>query len=89
MGQILGYWLKAPLSTMTNSLFRQRSCIENLMRAALSLPPSNHMFLLKHVSDIEKIMVEPQSVPEIIPNEKKVKTGVFPEKQIKRELYAA
>lgn len=46
MGQLLGYWLKAPLHTMTNSLFRQRSCIENLMRAALSLPPNNHLFLV-------------------------------------------
>lgn len=46
MGQLLGYWLKAPLHTMTNSLFRQRSCVENLMRAALSLPANNHLFLV-------------------------------------------
>jgi len=45
MGQLLGYWLKAPLHTMTNSLTRQRSCIENLMRAALSLPANNHLFI--------------------------------------------
>ncbi|ODN06032.1 Inositol-3-phosphate synthase 1 [Orchesella cincta] len=47
MGQLLGYWMKAPLHTMTNSLFRQRSCIENLVRAALSLPANNHLFLTK------------------------------------------
>ncbi|CAL8109333.1 unnamed protein product [Orchesella dallaii] len=47
MGQVLGYWMKAPLHTMTNSLFRQRSCIENLVRAALSLPANNHLFLTK------------------------------------------
>ena len=45
MGTVLGYWLKAPLTSMTNSLFRQRSCIENLIRAALSLPPSSHLHL--------------------------------------------
>lgn len=45
IGSILGYWLKAPLTTMTNSLFRQRACIENLVRAAVSLPASNHLFL--------------------------------------------
>lgn len=51
MGQLLGYWLKAPLHTMTNSLFRQRACIENLMRAALSLPANNHLFLINKPHD--------------------------------------
>ena len=45
MAQVLGYWLKAPIATMTNSLFRQRACIENTIRAALSLPPTSHLFL--------------------------------------------
>jgi myo-inositol-1-phosphate synthase len=45
MGTVLGYWLKAPLTSMTNSLFRQRACIENLVRAAVSLPPNSHLHL--------------------------------------------
>ncbi|CAM9728622.1 unnamed protein product [Bubo scandiacus] len=32
---------------VVNALFRQRSCIENILRACLGLPPQNHM-LLEH-----------------------------------------
>ncbi|XP_072338479.1 inositol-3-phosphate synthase 1-A-like isoform X1 [Scyliorhinus torazame] len=46
---ILSYLCKAPLvpdgSPVINSLFRQRTCIENILRACLALPPQNHMFL--------------------------------------------
>jgi myo-inositol-1-phosphate synthase len=45
LGAILGYWLKAPITQHTNSLTRQRSCIENLIRAALSLSPNSHIYL--------------------------------------------
>lgn len=97
MGQVLGYWLKAPLSTMTNSLFRQRACIENLMRAALSLPPCNHMFLIKEPAGFIKAQNEAEvTTPIDISTDKKlVSNGVYPEKVYaangvpKKELYAA
>ncbi|EMP24083.1 Inositol-3-phosphate synthase 1 [Chelonia mydas] len=48
---ILGFLCKAPLvpegSPVVNALFRQRSCIENILRACVGLPPQNHM-LLEH-----------------------------------------
>lgn len=44
---ILSYMCKAPLvekgAPVVNALFKQRSCIENVFRALLSLPPVNHM----------------------------------------------
>lgn len=33
---------------MVNSLFRQRACIENILRACLGLPAENNM-LLEHM----------------------------------------
>lgn len=46
---ILSYLCKAPLvpdgSPVVNALFRQRACIENIMRACLGLPPDNNMLL--------------------------------------------
>eukprot|EP00062_Callorhinchus_milii_P013671 gi/632962007/ref/XP_007897072.1/ PREDICTED: inositol-3-phosphate synthase 1 isoform X1 [Callorhinchus milii] len=46
---ILSYLCKAPLvpagTPVINSLFRQRTCIENILRACLGLPPQNHMHL--------------------------------------------
>uniref|UniRef100_A0A452GS21 inositol-3-phosphate synthase n=1 Tax=Gopherus agassizii TaxID=38772 RepID=A0A452GS21_9SAUR len=48
---ILGFLCKAPLvpegSPVVNALFRQRSCIENILRACVGLSPQNHM-LLEH-----------------------------------------
>jgi len=45
----LSYLLKAPLvpdgTPVVNSLFRQRACLENLLRACVGLPPENHMLL--------------------------------------------
>ncbi|XP_067416943.1 inositol-3-phosphate synthase 1 [Emydura macquarii macquarii] len=46
---MLGYLCKAPLvpagAPVVNALFRQRSCIENILRACVGLPPQNHMQL--------------------------------------------
>jgi len=46
---VLSYLLKAPLvpenTTLVNALFRQRSCIENILKACVGLPPDNHMLL--------------------------------------------
>ncbi|XP_069042129.1 inositol-3-phosphate synthase 1-A [Lepisosteus oculatus] len=46
---VLSYLCKAPLvpqgAPVVNALFRQRACIENIMRACLGLPPQNHMQL--------------------------------------------
>jgi len=46
---ILSYLLKAPLvpenSQLVNALFRQRACIENVLKACVGLPPDNHMLL--------------------------------------------
>ncbi len=48
---VLSYLCKAPLvprdSPLVNALFRQRACIENLLRACVGLAPLNHM-LLEH-----------------------------------------
>lgn len=46
---ILSYLCKAPVvpagTPVVNSLFRQRSCIENVLRACIGLQPINHMLL--------------------------------------------
>eukprot|EP01091_Cochliopodium_minus_P008822 TRINITY_DN2060_c0_g1_i4.p1 TRINITY_DN2060_c0_g1~~TRINITY_DN2060_c0_g1_i4.p1 ORF type:complete len:525 (+),score=187.70 TRINITY_DN2060_c0_g1_i4:165-1739(+) len=46
---ILSYLLKAPLvqkgTPVVNSLFKQRSCIVNIFRACIGLPPTNEMQL--------------------------------------------
>lgn len=48
---ILSYLCKAPLvpkgTPVINALFKQRSCIENVLRACIGLPPDNNM-LLEH-----------------------------------------
>merc|ERR1711937_151349 len=48
---ILSYLIKAPLvppgAPIVNALFKQRSCIENIFRACVGLPPDNFM-LLEH-----------------------------------------
>ncbi|XP_065555609.1 inositol-3-phosphate synthase 1 [Lathamus discolor] len=48
---IVAFLCKAPLvpegTPVVNALFRQRSCIENILRACVGLPPQNHM-LLEH-----------------------------------------
>jgi myo-inositol-1-phosphate synthase len=46
---VLGYLLKAPMvpdsTPVVNALFKQRACIENILRACIGLPPDNHMLL--------------------------------------------
>uniref|UniRef100_A0A8C7WWK0 inositol-3-phosphate synthase n=1 Tax=Oryzias sinensis TaxID=183150 RepID=A0A8C7WWK0_9TELE len=46
---LLSYLCKAPMvpsgTPVINAFFRQRACIENIMRACLGLPPQNHMML--------------------------------------------
>merc|ERR550517_1769170 len=46
---MLSFLLKAPLcpddAPLVNALFRQRSCIENVLRALVGLPPINDMLL--------------------------------------------
>jgi len=46
---ILSYLLKAPVvpegATLINALFKQRSCIENILKACVGLPPDNNMLL--------------------------------------------
>ncbi|XP_066513274.1 inositol-3-phosphate synthase 1-A-like [Hoplias malabaricus] len=46
---LLSFLCKAPLvpqgAPVGNAFFRQRACIENVMRACLGLPPQNHMQL--------------------------------------------
>ena len=46
---ILSFLCKAPLvpvdTPVINALSRQRTCIENIFRACLGLPPNNHMLL--------------------------------------------
>lgn len=45
----LSYLLKAPLvpegAQVINALFKQRACIENILRACIGLAPDNHMYL--------------------------------------------
>lgn len=51
---ILSYLCKAPLvpagTPVVNSLFRQRSAIENILRACIGLAPISHMALEQRVS---------------------------------------
>lgn len=46
---LLSYLCKAPLvergANVVNALFKQRSCIENILRALIALPPSNNLDL--------------------------------------------
>lgn len=46
---LLSFMLKAPLvppgTPVVNALFRQRNCIENIMKACVGLPPENGMLL--------------------------------------------
>lgn len=55
---VLSYLCKAPLvergAKVVNALFKQRSCIENLLRALISLPPINHLDLQTKLSKPEE-----------------------------------
>ena len=55
---LLSYLLKAPLvpenTPVVNALFKQRACIENILRACLGLPPQNHMLLEYKLSKMKE-----------------------------------
>ena len=55
MLSVLSYLCKAPLvpagAPVVNALFKQRACIENLLRACLGLAPSHNMGLEHKLSD--------------------------------------
>ncbi|XP_067626396.1 inositol-3-phosphate synthase [Eurosta solidaginis] len=59
---ILSYLCKAPLvprgAQVINSLFRQRSAIENILRGCIGLPPNSHMMLQQRF-DFSLITNEP------------------------------
>lgn len=52
---MLSYLCKAPLvpkgTPIVNALFKQRTCIENLFRGCLGLPPLNHLAIEHKLSD--------------------------------------
>lgn len=54
----LSFFLKAPLAPpntpVVNAFFRQRACIENLLRALIGLPPENNMLLEYKLPGCEK-----------------------------------
>lgn len=59
---LLSYLCKAPLvprgAQVVNSLFRQRSAIENILRSCIGLPPNSHM-MLEQRFDFASITNEP------------------------------
>lgn len=61
---ILSYLCKAPLvpkgTPVVNALFKQRSCIDNVLRACLSLPPDSNMLLEHKVPTLMVNDSEPQ-----------------------------
>lgn len=60
---VLSYLCKAPLvpygTPVINSLFRQRSCIENILRACIGLSPVSHMLLEYKHAHIDKRIHKP------------------------------
>ena len=68
---ILSYMCKAPLvprgTPVINSLFRQRCCIENILRACVGLAPTNHMLLEYKHAQIESKVSKPVHVVKNVP----------------------
>ncbi|XP_064213741.1 inositol-3-phosphate synthase [Tribolium castaneum] len=68
---LLSYLCKAPLvphnTPIVNALFRQRACIENVMKACLGLPPDSNMLLEHKVPFLMKDEVSNE------PHKKKIK----------------
>ncbi|KAL3273938.1 hypothetical protein HHI36_015362 [Cryptolaemus montrouzieri] len=58
----LSYLCKAPLvpngTPVVNALFKQRACIENLLKACIGLPPDNNMLLEYKIPILMKDSVE-------------------------------
>ncbi|CAG9773985.1 unnamed protein product [Ceutorhynchus assimilis] len=67
---VLGYLCKAPLvpkgTPVVNALFRQRSCLENILRACAGLPVETNMGLEHKI---------PQMVEEPLPKKAKISNG--------------
>ena len=65
---LLSYLCKAPLvprgTPVINSLFRQRTCIENVLRACIGLAPLNHM-LLEYKEEVPAQVVKKAYLPVI------------------------
>lgn len=65
---LLSYLCKAPLvprgTPVINSLFRQRTCIENVLRACIGLAPLNHM-LLEYKEEVPAQVVKKAHLPVI------------------------
>ncbi|KAL3841907.1 hypothetical protein ACJMK2_019996 [Sinanodonta woodiana] len=63
---LLSYLLKAPLvpegTPLVNALFRQRSCIENIFRACIGLPPVNNMLLEYKHENLKELKTSKDSV---------------------------
>lgn len=57
---LLSYFCKAPLvpsgSPVVNSLYRQRTAIENILKACIGLPPNTNMALEQRVSMLYSIL---------------------------------
>ncbi|XP_030074263.1 inositol-3-phosphate synthase 1 [Microcaecilia unicolor] len=64
---ILSFLCKAPLvpegTPVVNALFRQRSCIENILRACVGLSPQNHMLLEYKMQRSFMSLKRPKSIP--------------------------
>lgn len=64
---ILSYLCKAPLvphgTPVVNSLFRQRACIDNVLRACVGLAPISHMMLEHKHERIQQQLQQPQQQP--------------------------
>ncbi|XP_055598362.1 inositol-3-phosphate synthase [Uranotaenia lowii] len=75
---ILSYLCKAPLvpegTPVVNSLFRQRTAIENILRACIGLPPTSHM-ALEHRFNLNVASVEPPAKKSKIANGSKAANG--------------
>lgn len=64
---ILSFLCKAPLvpegTPVVNALFRQRNCIENILRACLGLSPQNHMMLEHKMQKSFMTLKRPSTLP--------------------------
>ena len=73
---LLSYLCKAPLvergARVVNALFKQRSCIENLLRALVALPPINHLDFQYKLSRREEWFEQVHQVRSVEQNERPV-----------------
>lgn len=73
---VLSYLCKAPLvergAKVVNALFKQRACIENLLRALIALPPINHLDFQYKLSKRDDWCEAPTKIESIEKVEQKV-----------------